>query len=258
MYKPEGEQKMIEKPSHKKYYSSSKDRFLRKILIDFFAKELTKMFGPMLREKVVDEIIDIVNSVKIPTEHLEPGQTLWYAIDKETRADSKDRKYKPVILTMINNDDCNKLSNGIKMSTIASEAIARIMNESYSQGALLSMRDIELLTWRGRGGLVNFRHKYESTHKTVLPFTGTLQDMGSCITHKNVIVKKVILEKKDPRYVAKETNHSQKAVDHYVKDYHRVRQVYEKEGSPDYISQVTGIAKHVVNQYIEIIKQENN
>ena len=75
------------------------------------------------------------------------------------------------------------------------------------------MRDIELLTWRKKGSLVLYRHKYEDKHKTVLPFTGTLHDMGSCLTHKNIIVRKVILEKKDPRYVAKETHHTQKAVD---------------------------------------------
>jgi hypothetical protein len=247
---------MIEQSYAKKYYSSSQERFMRHMLIRFLTRELPKMFGSILREKLVDEIINIINKVKIPTEYIEPGQMLWVAISKETRPDRQNRIHKPVILTLITKEDCEKLSKGIKMSDITGEMIARVMREAYSQDALLSMRDIELFTWRTQGALVRFRKSYETEHGVVLPFTGTLQDMGSCITHKDVIVKKVIIEKKDPRLVAKETQHSQKAVDHYLRDYNRVKQVYLKEQSEDYISAVTGIAKHVVRQYINIVKCE--
>jgi hypothetical protein len=247
---------MIEQSSAEKYYSSSKERFLRHMLVRFLTREMPRMFGSILREKLVDEIIKIIDKVKIPTEHIEPGQMLWIAISKETRPDSQNRIHKPVILTLITKEDCEKLSKGIKMRDITGEMIARVMREAYSQDALLSMRDIELFTWRTQGGLVRFRKSYEAEHNVVLPFTGTVQDMGSCITHKDMIVKKVVIEKKDPRLVAKETQHSQKAVDHYLKDYNRVKQVYLKEQSEEYISSVTNIAKHVVRQYVNIIKGE--
>lgn len=247
---------MIEQSQAKKYYSSSKERFLRQMLIRFLTKELSRMFGPLIREKIVDEIISIIRKIRIPQDNLEPGQMLWMAIDKETRPDSQNRIHKPVILTLITEEECARLSDGERMGTIVGESIARVMRESYSQGALLSMRDIELFTWRKKGCLVHYRQEYEKSHKAVLPFTGTLQDMGSCITHKDVIVKKIIIEKKDPRVVARETHHSQRAVDHYIKDYNRVKQVYEKEESEEYISSVTGIAKHVVRQYVNIIKSE--
>jgi hypothetical protein len=247
---------MIEQSAARKHYSSAKERFLKDMLSRFLMRELPRMFGSILREKIVDEIIKIINRIKIPKDHIEPGQMLWIAIDKETRPDSPNRRHKPIILTLITAEECRRLSDGEKMKKIAGESIARIMREAYSQGALLSMRDIELFTWRQRGALVHIRQSYEAENNVILPFTGTLQDMGSCITHKDVIVRKVIIEKKDPRLVAKETNHSQKAVDHYVGDYNRVKQVFEKEESEDYISLVTGIAKHVVRQYIKIIKSE--
>lgn len=248
---------MIEQGNEIKRYSPAKERFLRHMLIRFLTREMPRMFGSILREKIADEIINLINKVKIPMEYLEPGQMLWVAIDKNTRPDSPNRIHKPVILTIITEEDCERLSKGIKMTEIAGESIARIMREAYSQGALLSMRDIELITWRSRGALTKYKQSYESKHKVVLPFVGTLQDMGSCITHKDMIVKKVVIEKKDPRIVAKETQHSQQAVDHYLRDYNRVKQVYLKEQSEDYISSVTGIAKHVVKQYINIVKCEN-
>ena len=77
--------------------------------------------------------------------------------------------------------------------------------------------------------------------------------MGSCISHKKTIIRKVIVEKKDPADVARECNHSQRAVDHYLKDFHRVKTAYHQNQDNNYIHIVTGIAKHVVQQYIEII-----
>jgi hypothetical protein len=78
--------------------------------------------------------------------------------------------------------------------------------------------------------------------------------MGSCVTHKPEIVYKAIVEKKDPVQVARETNHTQQAVDHYLKSFHRVQTVYTLNQDPDYISLVTSISKSVVNQYINLIE----
>ena len=78
--------------------------------------------------------------------------------------------------------------------------------------------------------------------------------MGSTVTHKALAVRKVVAEGKDPAKVAQEINHSQRAVDHYVSDYHRVKTLYDLKPDPDFIHQATNIAKHVVHQYIELIK----
>jgi hypothetical protein len=248
---------MIKTSESKKRYLSSQERFLKPILKQFFKVELPRFFGPILRDKIVDEIMRLIERIKISKEYLEPGQVLWTAIDRNTRPDSPNRKYVPVILTLIDQDDCKKLSEGVSIIEIAESSMARILREALLQGGLLSMRDVGLLTWRQGNTLTKYRRSYEKKHDVVLPFTGTLQDMGSCITHKKVIVEKVVIQKKDPCLVARETNHSQKAVDRYLNDYNRVKQVYAKEQSVEYISNVTRIAKHVVIQYIDIIKSEN-
>ncbi|MDI6766814.1 MAG: DUF1670 domain-containing protein, partial [Bacteroidota bacterium] len=70
--------------------------------------------------------------------------------------------------------------------------------------------------------------------------------------------QKIIIEKKDPRIVARETNHSLQAVDRYIKDYQRVKLCYEKEQSVEFIARATGIARHVVVQYINLINLDYN
>ncbi len=76
-------------------------------------------------------------------------------------------------------------------------------------------------------------------------------DLASRI--KKTIIRKVLVEKKDPADVARECNHTQRAVDRYLKDFHRVKTAYKQNQDNDYVHIVTGIAKHVVKQYIEMI-----
>ena len=115
------------------------------------------------------------------------------------------------------------------------------------------MRDIGLLTWRCTSVISQFRKVYEHENDTVLPHTGNLHDMGSCISHKAAIVTKVVKEKKDPLNVAKETQHTLAAVDSYLKDYHRVKMCSEMNGDIGFIHKVTGLSKPVVRQYLDLI-----
>ena len=248
---------MITQPICVKHYSSAKQRFFKPIIAAFFHNEFPKLFGPLMRDKIADELIVLFerNSRDITT--LKPGQILWNALDKNTRGDSPNRRFVSVVLSMVTLDDISELTKGVKPSVIAKNAIARIIKEAYQQGGILSTRDIALLTLRGVANTSRLRLSYEKEHDVILPHTGALHDMGSTVTHKVAIVHKVIVEKKDPAFVARECSHSQRAVDHYLKDYNRVKTVYEHNQDTTFIHQVTGIAKHVVNQYINIIQEQN-
>lgn len=240
---------------HIKKYQASKERFFKSALENFFATELPKHFGPVMRENLANEIIKLFEQLNPDIQRLKPGQVLWNALDKDTRGDSSKRRYVPVILTVIDENDVNQLVEGVYMSTIAQNSIARMTEEAYNQGGILSMRDIGLLTLRQTTSVSSIRKKYEAKHNKSLPHTGNMHDMGSCVSHKESIVKKVVLEKKDPAVVANETKHTQNAVDRYLNDFNRVRSLYQLEDDIERISSITGIAKYVVNQYLEILKE---
>ena len=137
---------MIKSPDSVKRFNSAKVRFLKGILDNFFKNEFPKLIGPILRDKLTDELINILDKMLPLKDHLKPGQVIWNAVDIRTRADSQNPKFVPVILTLINEQDIEKLTNGTPMSVIRDQAIARLHHEAYSQGGLLSMRDIGLLT----------------------------------------------------------------------------------------------------------------
>ena len=248
---------MIKAPDSVKRYRSAKARFFKPVIMQFFATECPRLFGPLMREKLADELINIFEAIAPERSRLKPGQALWNALDKNTRGDSPNRRYVPVVLTLTCEEDIKRLIDGAATHTIAEQAIARMIREAYQQGGILSSRDLGLLTLRHGSGVSSLRQRYEDEHQCTLPHTGSLHDMGSCVTHKGLVVRKAILEKKDPAQVARECNHSQAAVDRYLKDYHRIKTLYDLDQDIDFIHLATEVAKHVIKQYIALIEKEN-
>lgn len=249
---------MIKAPDCRKRFDSAKVRFLQAALNHFFKREFPKLLGPILRNKLIEELIKLLQQLLPLREHVKPGQIVWNAVCINTRADSPHVRWVPVTLTLIDAQDIEQLANGVPMNRIMQQAIARITQEAYRQGALLSMRDIGLLSWRNGTTISRHRKLYEQEHHISLPHTGSLQDMGSCISHKAIIIKKVEVDKKDPLRVAKETHHSVWAVDRYLKDFNRVRLCYQDGKDAEFISLATGLNKLVVNEYLKIIENPLN
>lgn len=244
---------MIPQTSSVKHYRSAHDRFLKPAIVNFFEREFCGMFGPVVRENIADALIDLFNSLCPESSRLKPGQIVWNALDKRTRADSQNRRYKPVILSLVTDDEVSMFEKGSSVSSIRKNVIVRMIREAYQQGAVLSTRDLSLLLVSSSAYLSQLRIEYEKEHKTILPHTGVIHDMGTTLTHKRLIVYKHIVEKKDPSVVARETNHSQLAVDKYIKDFYRVKTLVNDKKDLDFIHHTTNISRHVINQYLQII-----
>lgn len=234
-------------------YKSAHKRFAKPAIEHFFEQEFPKMFGPNIRSIIADKLIEIFNQNFRDTKTMEPGQILWNAVHKDTRADSPNMKLVPVVLTIICGQDISNLENGMKVYEHKKNVIARLTKEAYAQNALLSMRDIALLTACTPAYISTCRKEYEQRNNLTLPHTGSLHDMGSCLTHKYQIIYKCVVEKKDPTAVAAETNHTIRAVDHYLRDFNRVKTLYFDDKTPEYIHTVTNLSNNVINQYLNII-----
>ena len=246
---------MLPISSASKHYSSAHKRFLKPAIENFFKTEFSKSFGPNVRSFIADELIKIFQGNNRDINFLKPGQVLWSAIHKDTKSGAYNMKLVPVILTLVSDDDISKLESGLKITEHRQNVIARMLEEAYSQDALLSMRDVGLLLAINDSIATNTRKTYEERYKVNLPHPGNLQDMGSCITHKYQIIYKCVVEKKDPVIVAKETNHTIMAVDRYLKDYNRVKTLYLDDKDENYIHLVTKLSLNLIAQYVKIINQ---
>lgn len=236
-----------------KRYTSAKKRFLLPSIQNFLQTHCPKMFGPLLARFLAENLLALVEKQLPAQQHLKAGQIVWNAVSARTRPDSPKVELVPVILTLVAPADIELFEKATPTKAIAQQAIARICYEAHQQGALLSMRDISLFCWRHATDISSWRASWEKLHNTTLPHCGSLQDFGSCVSHKKVIVRKAIAEKKDPKRVAAETKHSQFAVDRYLKDYHRVETCYKHNPNVDFIAHVTALSPYLVKQYLEII-----
>lgn len=245
-------------PQSHKMYASAKGRFLGPGIEQFFAREFPKLFGPLMRAKIAQSLLQLIQEQLPPKTHLRSGQMLWNAVSVKTRPDHPRRQLVPVILTLVHPQDVRRLAQGESHRQLAQEAVARLTREAFGQGALLSMRDIGLFIWRHAGVISRWRQQWEKHNQQILPHPGSLQDFGSCVSHKELIVRKAVLEGKDPAQVALETRHTQEAVDRYLRDFSRVRLCYEHHFDSAFISQATGLSPHVVRQYLQILHEINN
>lgn len=244
---------MIDANHYKKRYSSAKRRFLEPIIAQFFSKELSSA-GPEMSRMLANRIVTLMEAICPDREQLKPGQLLWMALDKTTRAGSKNETLKPVVLTLINEAEAAELSDGASVIDVRKEALARMCREAFDQNAVLSMRDLAMIFHISASSISTSRKEVEAKLDIVLPHTGVLHDMGTCITHKIAIIRKVVCEKMDPADVARATCHTQKSVDTYLKAFYRVQTLCDYNQEPDFISQVTGMTTRLVKEYIEIIR----
>lgn len=244
---------MLRQPDGIRKYRTAHDRFLKPAIVNFFKREFSGYFGPIVRQNIADALIDIFEKNAPQIDRIKHGQILWNALDKNTRADSPNRRYVPVVLSLVTNEDIALFEKEKPSKEIRKQLIARIILEAYKQGGILSTRDISLIMATNADSISRLRMEYETENKTVLPHTGVIHDMGSTITHKVQIVYKHVVEKKSTNTVARETNHSQKAVDHYINDYNRVKALVDDKKNIDFIHLATNIAKPVIIQYQNII-----
>jgi hypothetical protein len=245
---------MLSKSKSVKMYRSAHDRFLKPMIVNFLVHEL-RYLGPVTAANVADELIRIFEENVPQKNKLKHGQMLWNALDKNTRGDSKNRKYKSVVLSVVTDEDVALFEQNKSIKEIRKQIIARIIKETYQQGGILSTRDVGLILAQSEPAISNARIEYETENQTVLPHPGVLHDMGPTITHKQMIVHKYLTEKKATNIIALETNHSQRAVDNYIRDFNRVKVLLDENKDFLFIHMATKIAKHVIKQYQNIYNQ---
>lgn len=236
-------------------YHTAHYRYLQPVIENFFKREFSGVFGPIVITNIAQAIVGIFDENCPPLSSVKHGQLVWNALDKTTRPDSPRRKYKPVILDLVTDEDIRLFEKEESATKVKSNVIARIIEQAYNQGGVLSSRDISLIMSTASNRISSLRAVWEKEHSKVLPHNGVIHDVGSTITHKTIIVYKYIVEKKSPYVIARETKHSQKAVDRYLNDFARVKMMLEDKKDINYIHLTTNIATSVIKQYILIFNQ---
>lgn len=239
-----------------KHYRPLLQKTLQNALSHMIGEQFPRIGGPRLRELCAQMILEQVNAHVRPTEHVRHGQVLWMGISVDDPPQryrrTADTKLIPVVLEVSTEEDIQlRLDRKTTQYRLCVKA-ARLCQQAYEQGALLSNCDLAELLNKTDSQIAKVLKAHELETGKLLPRRATLHDVGTGLTHKRIICLKRYIEGKTSDIIARETYHSMQAVDHYLGHFDRVRNCRTLGMSEEKIAFTLNCGVNLVRQYLAI------
>ena len=87
----------------------------------------------------------------------------------------------------------------------------------------------------------------------VLPTRGIVHDIGRAITHKRIIIRDYLKGYLPPE-IAKRTDHSEAAVERYIKAFNKVKMLSNKMDLKN-IARTLEMSEYLVKEYLEMLEE---
>ncbi len=224
----------------------------------FFQREFPQLGGSLVRPLLVKEIKKMVQTYYPLTKRMKMGQIMWVGVAKEEKQSYGKRlentKLRPVILDFCSTEDMEAQFKKTKNREIRKQMVARLYRQAFEQGACLTGADIAALLKVSTSTISKYAREYEKENDCLLPRRGTIHDIGRSITHKAVICRKVILERKSIEDTARQTNHSAEAVTRYVVNFKRIYKCLQKGLSVEDTAFAVKVSKNLILEYVNIME----
>lgn len=238
--------------------------FQQKSLFNILRRELVLNFGYDNKLAIADvlaqRMLELFEQYAPDREKIQPQQTVWLAVDAsdgpaygKTMADTL---HKSVILDLWTSDEIEQLADGAKTKTLLPQRVARLCQQAYQQGGLLTMTDLSLILGASSSTLRQAVQSWEEAHGQLLPTRSTIHDLGTTISHKRQIVS-LHLQGYFTSEIARITNHDPQNVDRYLRDFERVYDM-AKDGAPfKRICFLTRLSPKLVKEYLKLMEEQS-
>jgi hypothetical protein len=244
---------------NKQVYGRLQEKTLKNSLILHLMENYGYQSKPKVAEALIIDLLSIQAESSKDASELKPGQMVWPAVLKtEKHGNGKTlakTKSKQVILSVVGDSDILDYSRGIKTSRILAKRIARIVNEAYHQGGVLSQADIALIFNLSQARISQLILKYQKEKEVMLPLRGVVHDIGRSITHKVKIIN-LYTQNYSTKDIARATSHAPSSVDRYIRDFQRVKILRERGMILSEIAYITSLSENLVTEYIKIVKEQ--
>lgn len=242
---------------------SNSERLLRKY--KGFANAVKQMLkleykflaGEKIQDMFIEDLLVEFNRHLKDSWKLDAGQVVWWAAHKNEypgrNKTIENTKMIPVILSIASQEDLKLRLDGYSAKEIRKCKVARILREAYEQGGVLNQSDVSLLIGVSAGTIGKDIKDYQQEQSVVLPYRGTVHDMGPTLTHKKIIIEKFVRNIPTPE-IARRTSHSEEACDRYIKGFKKVQKLHA-DGIPEpNIASELEMSKSLVHEYVVIIE----
>jgi len=240
-------------------YNPQLDKNLTTALCNRFRDHYRFLGGEEITRFIVEDILKVVDQYRRPLSEVKKGQIVWDAAEiKQARKPGyglkmKETKVKPIILTLISEEDIHKRKKGVPLREIRKDIIERIYNEAKKQGSTLNHIDGSLLLICFPTTIDKLIKELEHEKKIQIPDRGKIHDMGCSVSHKREICRLALQHYSQPD-IQRRTHHSGDAVDRYLRDYNRVKMLKDAH-SPQQIALITGLSHKLVKAYLELVEE---
>jgi transposase len=130
----------------------------------------------------------------------------------------------------------------------------RLVKAAAEQGGLLTIAELSAILNRSYEATRRYIRQWEEETGEMLPLKGYRMDQGSSPTHKKEIVR-LSEQGLEPPDIARQSGHSLKSVERYLKDYERVKLLVKRGMDAAEISVMIDRGKTVVLEYVAIARQ---
>jgi hypothetical protein len=124
-------------------------------------------------------------------------------------------KKVPVILSIASQGDLLLRLDGYSAKEIRKCKVARLLREAYVQGGVLNQAYVSLLIEVSAGTVGKDIKEFQLERVVVLPYRGTIHDIGPTLTHKKMIIQQFVRNVPTPE-IARRTSYREEACDRYT------------------------------------------
>lgn len=182
-----------------------------------------------------------------------PGQMSWRAIDAAEPPGKplRDCKYHTIRLTVHALEEDQDVLHAYGRSAKRGQQMSRMCEEAFTQGTLLTQEDLATLLDCDVRTIRGDQKHYQEKYGILLATRGNKCDIGPGITHREKAIR-LFLDGQEAVSIARQLQHSLKAVERYINSYCRV--VYCQRQLRDTLktAMVVGVSISLVNKCLEI------
>lgn len=235
---------------------------LRNMIRHKFITEYNYSDAIPLAEFITDDLMELIQSVVFDANTLKPGQLVWMAVEKEHRNTGYgtclyDMPMKPVVLTFLTEDDVKKqmqTKGRAQRLELLRDRMARMLKEAQEQVGPLAQSDLAAFFSLSPSMISNHLKKWQQQKDEILPYRGTVHDIGTALTHKVQAIER-ILAGEPISDVARSLNHSLPDIERYYKDYNKVEMATTVCDDIEKMAFLTSMSVSLVQQYYDLVEK---
>ncbi len=178
---------------------------------------------------------------------------IWPAVAVDNGKRPTIIKLVNVRLQLVTDEEVKLLNPPSARRTFNQLRFVRWCHEAYAQNGVLTLLDLSLLSGLAESYAGQLLRQYDQDNQTTTPTRGAVHDLGRSVTHKAEVVRRY-LRGESPADIAHILNHSQHAVDAYIRDYEVTRKLIQKFPLHE-IPALSQRALSVIKEHIDLIRQ---